>query len=73
MHSILCLRLYISYAHMLYLCLHHESPARRTKNNPVLIGEPGVGKTAIGKLLLCYFSYKIVMQRFSYFCINTSI
>jgi ATP-dependent Clp protease ATP-binding subunit ClpA len=25
--------------------------ARRTKNNPVLIGEPGVGKTAIGK---CY-------------------
>ena len=23
--------------------------ARRTKNNPVLIGEPGVGKTAIGK------------------------
>jgi len=23
--------------------------ARRTKNNPVLIGEPGVGKTAIGE------------------------
>src|SRR5258706_80180 len=24
-----------------------QGPARRTKNNPVLIGEPGVGKTAI--------------------------
>jgi ATP-dependent Clp protease ATP-binding subunit ClpB len=23
--------------------------ARRTKNNPVLIGEPGVGKTAIAE------------------------
>ncbi|HCV00623.1 MAG TPA: NDP-hexose 4-ketoreductase, partial [Dehalococcoidia bacterium] len=25
--------------------------SRRTKNNPVLIGEPGVGKTAIAELL----------------------
>ena len=25
--------------------------SRRTKNNPVLIGEPGVGKTAIAKSL----------------------
>jgi ATP-dependent Clp protease ATP-binding subunit ClpA len=25
----------------------HPDPLRRTKNNPVLIGEPGVGKTAI--------------------------
>ena len=25
----------------------HPRPERRTKNNPVLIGEPGVGKTAI--------------------------
>src|SRR4051794_24605571 len=24
-----------------------QPPARRTKNNPVLIGEPGVGKTAV--------------------------
>ena len=23
--------------------------ARRTKNNPILLGEPGVGKTAIGE------------------------
>ena len=27
--------------------------ARRTKNNPVLIGEPGVGKTAIVEGLRC--------------------
>ena len=26
-----------------------EVLARRTKNNPVLIGEPGVGKTAIAE------------------------
>ena len=26
---------------------HPDSVRRRTKNNPVLIGEPGVGKTAI--------------------------
>jgi ATP-dependent Clp protease ATP-binding subunit ClpB len=26
---------------------HHPDPFPRTKNNPVLIGEPGVGKTAI--------------------------
>ena len=26
---------------------HHAGARRRTKNNPVLIGEPGVGKTAI--------------------------
>jgi ATP-dependent Clp protease ATP-binding subunit ClpC len=25
--------------------------SRRTKNNPVLIGEPGVGKTAIAEAL----------------------
>ena len=29
-----------------------EVLSRRTKNNPVLIGEPGVGKTAIAKVLL---------------------
>ena len=29
--------------------------ARRTKNNPVLIGEPGVGKTAIVEGLVQYF------------------
>jgi hypothetical protein len=29
--------------------VHRNHVARRTKNNPVLIGEPGVGKTAIGK------------------------
>jgi ATP-dependent Clp protease ATP-binding subunit ClpB len=27
--------------------------SRRTKNNPVLIGEPGVGKTAIAEGLAC--------------------
>jgi replication-associated recombination protein RarA len=27
--------------------------SRRTKNNPVLIGEPGVGKTAIAEALRC--------------------
>jgi ATP-dependent Clp protease ATP-binding subunit ClpB len=27
--------------------------SRRTKNNPVLIGEPGVGKTAIAKASRC--------------------
>jgi ATP-dependent Clp protease ATP-binding subunit ClpA len=27
--------------------------SRRTKNNPVLIGEPGVGKTAIAEGLRC--------------------
>src|SRR5258708_7442629 len=26
-----------------------QVPSRRTKNNPVLIGEPGVGKTAIAE------------------------
>ena len=26
---------------------HQSGALRRTKNNPVLIGEPGVGKTAI--------------------------
>ena len=28
--------------------------SRRSKNNPVLIGEPGVGKTAIAEGLACY-------------------
>ena len=27
--------------------------SRRTKNNPILIGEPGVGKTAIAEGLAC--------------------
>ena len=30
--------------------------ARRTKNNPVLIGEPGVGKTAIGEYVARLFN-----------------
>src|SRR3954462_13219137 len=30
-----------------YACKTDKVVARRTKNNPVLIGEPGVGKTAI--------------------------
>ncbi len=29
---------------------------RRNKNNPVLVGEPGVGKTAIAEILLQYIS-----------------
>jgi ATP-dependent Clp protease ATP-binding subunit ClpA len=28
--------------------------SRRTKNNPVLLGEPGVGKTAIAEGLALY-------------------
>ncbi len=30
--------------------------SRRTKNNPVLIGEPGVGKTAVAEGLACAFA-----------------
>ena len=30
--------------------------SRRTKNNPVLIGEPGVGKTAVVKVWLREYS-----------------
>ena len=26
-----------------------QIPSRRTKNNPILVGEPGVGKTAISE------------------------
>ena len=36
---------------------YHYFIARRTKNNPVLSGEPGVGKTAIGKLLVSYDAF----------------
>ena len=31
----------------MFLLLHFLFLTRKTKNNPVLIGEPGVGKTAI--------------------------
>ena len=57
MHSITLFKMiHILWSHVVLMSTSYESPARRTKNNPVLIGEPGVGKTAIGKLLLCYFS-----------------
>jgi ATP-dependent Clp protease ATP-binding subunit ClpA len=35
--------------------------SRRTKNNPVLIGEPGVGKTAISEgYVLSFFSWQFI-------------
>jgi ATP-dependent Clp protease ATP-binding subunit ClpC len=37
-----------------------EVLSRRTKNNPVLIGEPGVGKTAVVELLALKISKQIV-------------
>lgn len=33
--------------------------SRRTKNNPVIIGEPGVGKTAIVEGCVCFIHFKI--------------
>jgi len=46
--------------------------SRRTKNNPVLIGEPGVGKTAIseGCVLSCSFLPSIYYSlRLDYFSV----
>lgn len=39
--------------------------SRRTKNNPILIGEPGVGKTAIAEGLARHVSYAVMCQRIS--------
>lgn len=36
--------------------------SRRTKNNPVLIGEPGVGKTAIAEGLACALSMAMCLR-----------
>ena len=52
--------IHILCTHVVLMSTSYESPARRTKNNPVLIGEPGVGKTAIGKLLCATFHIRLL-------------
>lgn len=36
-------------SHLMHCRCMPQILARRTKNNPILLGEPGVGKTAIGE------------------------
>lgn len=47
--------------------------SRRTKNNPVLLGEPGVGKTAIAEGLALYAPIFIHSRPFSPFSCPSSV